>query len=239
MLSRRELLKGFGVMAVALATSQVKDMLAWAGGHGESKKLVSPDEAIKLLKEGNERFISMKRKSDPGVGPEIRQTLTMGQWPYATILCCADSRVPPELIFDEGLGRLFVVRVAGNVINPALLGSMEYISLHSTSRLILVLGHESCGAVAATVKVLEYPHMKETPCIEDIMNRLKPAVLKAKETGAKGKELVEASSKENVRMVVKQIAKESKALGDMQKKGELKIVGGYYYLGSGKVEIWG
>ncbi|MDI6790739.1 MAG: carbonic anhydrase [Thermodesulfobacteriota bacterium] len=244
MISRRELLKGFGAATVALAASRVDGRLAWAaeaGGHGHhgAEKLVSPEEAIKRLKAGNERFVSMKRLSDPGVGPKVRGKLTKGQWPYATILCCSDSRVPPEIVFDEGLGRLFIVRVAGNMIVPVLLGSIEYATLHSTSRLIMVMGHESCGAVGAAVHVAEHPGAKETPAIDDILSLLQPAVLKAKkETGLKGKELVEAVAKENVRMTVKQIAEQSKALGEMQKKGELKIMGAYYSLATGKVDIW-
>lgn len=245
MLSRRELLKGFGAAAVGLAVSRVDGMLSWAaeegGGHGHpgAEKLVSPVEAIKRLKAGNERFVSMKRLSDPGVGPKVRKELTQGQWPYATILCCSDSRVPPEIVFDEGLGRLFIVRVAGNMIVPVLLGSIEYATLHSTSRLIVVMGHESCGAVGAAVHVAEHPGAKETPAIDDILSLLQAAVLKAqKETGLKGKELVEAAAKENVRMTVKQIAEQSKALGEMQKKGDLRIVGAYYALATGKVDIW-
>ncbi len=149
----------------------------------------------------------MDRLSDPGVGPKARKLLIKGQWPYATILCCSDSRVPPELVFDEGLGRLFIVRVAGNIINPALLSSIEYASLPSASRLIMVMGHESCGAVGAAVHAVEHPGTKETAAIDDIINRLKPAVLKAqKTTGLHGKELVEAAARENVRMTVKQIS---------------------------------
>lgn len=241
MISRREVLKGFAAGTAAFALSNLPGSTAWAsghGGHGEAK-VVSPQEAIARLKKGNQRYVSMNRLSDPGVGPEARKPLTKGQWPYATILSCSDSRVPSELIFDEGLGRLFIVRVAGNMLAPALLGSIEYASLHSTSRLIMVMGHESCGAVGAAVHVAEHPGTKETPGINDIINRLMPAVLKAKkETGLHGKELVEAAAKENVRMTVKQIADESAPLREMQNKGELKIVGGYYSLTTAKVDIW-
>lgn len=241
MISRREVLKGFAAGTAAFALSNLPGSTAWAsghGGHGEAK-VVSPEEAIARLKKGNQRYVSMNRLSDPGVGPEARKPLTKGQWPYATILSCSDSRVPSELIFDEGLGRLFIVRVAGNMLAPALLGSIEYASLHSTSRLIMVMGHESCGAVGAAVHVAEHPGTKETPGINDIVNRLMPAVLKAKkETGLSGKELVEAAAKENVRMTVKQIADESAPLREMQNKGELKIVGGYYSLTTAKVDIW-
>ena len=103
----------------------------------------------------------------------------------------------------------------------------------------MVMGHESCGAVGAAVHIAEHPGTKETPGINDIINRLMPAVLKAKkETGLNGKELVEAAAKENVRMTVKQIADESEPLREMQNKGELKIVGGYYSLTTAKVDIW-
>ena len=241
MISRREVLKSVAAGTAAFALSKLPGPIAWAappGRHGEGK-VVSPQEAIARLRKGNQRYVSMNRLSDPGVGPDARRPLTKGQWPYATILCCSDSRVPPELVFDEGLGRLFIVRVAGNMLAPALLGSIEYASLHSTSRLIMVMGHESCGAVGAAVHVAEHPGAKETPGINDIVNRLMPAVLKArKETGFDGKKLVEAAAKENVRMVVKQIADESKPLAKMQDKGELKIVGGYYSLTTGKVDIW-
>ena len=247
MISRRDVLKGFAAGTAAFALTNLPGLpglpgsTAWAsehGGHGEAK-VVSPQEAIARLKKGNQRYVSMNRLPDPGVGPEVRMPLTKGQWPYATILSCSDSRVPSELIFDEGLGRLFIVRVAGNMLVPALLGSIEYASMHSTSRLIMVMGHESCGAVGAAVHIAEHPGTKETPGINDIINRLMPAVLKAKkETGLNGKELVEAAAKENVRMTVKQIADESEPLREMQNKGELKIVGGYYSLTTAKVDIW-
>jgi len=241
MISRRQMLKGVAAGTAALALSKLPGSAALASGgsgHG-AQKAISPKEAIALLKEGNGRYVSMKRLADPGVGPKNREPLTKGQWPYATILCCSDSRVPPELIFDEGLGRLFIVRVAGNMLVPALLGSIEYASLHSTSRLIMVMGHESCGAVGAAVHACEHPGAKETPGINDIVNRLMPAVLKAqKATGLHGKDLVEAAAKENVRMTVAQILDESEPLATMQEKGELKVLGGYYALGTGKVEIW-
>ncbi|CAN2040706.1 carbonic anhydrase [Candidatus Magnetomoraceae bacterium gMMP-15] len=244
MISRREVLKGFAASTVGLALSGFGVAAAASSKHEkavhhDTSDIVSPKEAIALLRAGNKRYAAMKRLSDPGVGPDARKPLINGQWPYATILSCSDSRVPPELIFDEGLGRLFIVRVAGNIIAPSLLGSIEYASMHSTSRLIMVMGHESCGAVGAAVHVAEHPGTKETSGINDIINRLMPAVMKAqKDTGFHGKKLVEAAAKENVLMTVKQIADESTPLKRMQDKGELKIVGGYYSLNEGTVEIW-
>lgn len=202
-------------------------------------KIVSPDEAIALLKKGNERYVEMNRLPDPGVGPSARQPLTKGQWPYVSILSCSDSRVPPEVIFDEGLGRLFIIRVAGNMLYTPLLGSIEYASMHSTCRLIVVMGHESCGAVAATVKASENPGSKETPAIDDLIDHLLPAVKKAKEeTGLSGDELVEAAAKENVRMTVDQIVADSDVLRKMKDSNEIKIIGAYYSLSTGKVDIW-
>ena len=202
-------------------------------------EIIPPDEAIALLKKGNTRYVEMHRLPDPGVGPSARQPLNKGQWPYVTILSCSDSRVPPEVIFDEGLGRLFIIRVAGNMLYTPLLGSIEYASLHSTSRLIVVMGHESCGAVAAAVKASENPGSKETPAIDDILAHLMPAVEKAKaETGLNGDELVEAAAKENVRMTVDQIAAESDVLKKLKDNNKIKIIGAYYSLSTGKVDIW-
>jgi carbonic anhydrase len=246
MISRRSVLKGFATGAAALALSRVDGKLSFASGHGHGEKkghgehkIVPPYDAIALMREGNERYVSMNRLPDPGVGPAARKPLTKGQWPYATILGCSDSRVPPELLFDEGLGRLFIIRNAGNIIEPVALGSIEYASLHSTSRLVVVLSHESCGAVGATVKALDHPGAKDTPAITTIVQAIMPAVKKAKKaTGLSGKELVDAAAKENARVMVAKIMEESEALKKMVDHGELKVIGGYYSLETGEVELW-
>ncbi len=205
-------------------------------GHGHAAG-VAPAEALKMLKEGNERFVSGKRNPHPGVDAKAREALTKGQAPFATILCCSDSRVPPEIVFDQGLGKLFIARVAGNLIDTALLGSIEYAALHCGSRLIVVLGHESCGAVTATAGAVEHPGKAETAGIGDLVERLTPAVKKAGEKGLKGKELVEAASVVNARMMVEGITAQSPALAEMVKKGEVKVVPAKYFLGTGKVEF--
>ncbi len=238
---RREALErimatGIGVTTVGYTMIGARADESAGGG---ASKTVPPQEAVARLRQGNLRYVTMNRRRDPGVGPEARGTLTEGQWPYATILSCSDSRVPPELIFDEGLGRLFIVRVAGNILTPELLGSVEYASLHSTSRLIVVLGHQSCGAVAAAVHATGNPDTKHTPAIETIINSLMPAVEKSRRaTGLKGEQLVEAAAKENVRRTAQQIANQSQPLAKMQTNGDLQIVGAYYSLATGKVEIW-
>jgi carbonic anhydrase len=241
--ARRDVLKGMAVGTAGLALSTIPDSMVLAGAGGKKGydvgKPISPDKAIGLLKAGNERYMKMNRQRDPGVGPNARQPLTQGQWPYATILCCSDSRVPPEIVFDEGLGRLFIVRIAGNFINPDLLGSIEYASMHSTSRLVLVMSHEFCGAVGAAVSAFENPGFNETAGINSIVNKLMPAVMLAKkETNLSGKALIEAASKKNVQLTVEQIAQQSENLRKMQRNRELKIIGGYYSLKTGKVDIW-
>ncbi|MCP4352305.1 MAG: twin-arginine translocation signal domain-containing protein [Desulfobacterales bacterium] len=239
MISRREALKGIAATTAGFALSSFTSPMAQADQGKIEEKSISPKDAIARLKKGNNRYATMKRLPDPGVGPDARKALTEGQWPYATILCCSDSRVPPEIVFDEGLGKLFVIRVGGNIIAPAILGPVEYACLLSTSRLIVVMGHESCTAVSAAVQAAEDPDMKVTPGIKEVLSRIIPTVNKIKKkTGLQGKELVEAAAKENVRVTVKQIADESEALRGMQSKGEIMIVGAYYSLATGKVDIW-
>ena len=196
-------------------------------------------DALQRLKDGNQRYVSMTRLPDPGVCHYTRKLLCKGQWPFATILCCSDSRVPPEIIFDAGLGDLFIVRVAGNVIDSKLLGSIEYATLYSTSRLIMVMGHEFCGAVNAAVHLAEYPGINHTPGINDIVDELMPAVHNAQEkTGLVDEKLVDAAARENVKMVCKKILDDSPPLRNLAEKGKIKIVGAYKMLSSGTVEIF-
>lgn len=201
--------------------------------------IVSWQDALERLKAGNERFVSMTRRPDPGVCRYTRQLLTKGQWPFATILCCADSRVPPEIVFDAGLGDLFIVRVAGNVISSRLLGSIEFATLHSTSRLIVVMGHEYCGAVNAAVHVVRHPEICDTPGINEIIRDLMPAVLKAQQdTGVSGREhLIDTAAREHVRMTCRQIYRNSEPLRKLVDQGEVKIAGAYKLLSSGIVEF--
>jgi carbonic anhydrase len=202
-------------------------------------KTIPWQEALQKLKDGNERYISMTRRPDPGICHYTRKLLCKGQWPFATILCCSDSRVPPEIIFDAGLGDLFIVRVAGNVIDSKMLGSIEYSAMYSTSRLIVVMGHEFCGAVNAAVYSLENPDACHTSGINDIIWTLMPAVIKAKqETGYSDEELVDAAARENVKMVRDTILKNSQPLRNLSEKGEIKVVGAYKILSSGAVNFF-
>ncbi len=213
--------------------------LAFCEKTERQKETIPWQDALQRLKDGNQRYVSMTRRPDPGVCHYTRKLLCKGQWPFATILCCSDSRVPPEIIFDAGLGDLFIVRVAGNVIDSKLLGSIEYATLYSTSRLIMVMGHEFCGAVNSAVHLTEHPEINHTSGINDIVNELMPAVQKIKEkTDLVDEKLVDAAARENVKMVCEKILTDSPPLRNLVNKGKIKVIGAYKILSAGTVEIF-
>lgn len=186
--------------------------------------------ALSRLLSGNERFVSGKlRKKDY---QRERPTLAQGQQPYAIILACADSRVAPEVVFDESLGRLFTVRVAGNVADPAVLGSIEYAVEHLHVKLLMVMGHDSCGAVKATMGGGDLP-----PNIKSLVTRIKPAVDKVWTQGIEEKSRLDAAIRENVHYQIQSSLYESAIISEAVHKKELLIVGGVYHLNTGKVEI--
>lgn len=208
---------GLGVLLFSAAPLQA--------GH---EKGVGADEALTRLMDGNKRFVEMKL-AHPDQDAGCRTTLAKGQQPFAVILGCSDSRVPPEVIFDQGLGNLFVVRVAGNVADDLGIASIEYAVEHLGSRLIMVLGHERCGAVTAAVKGGELPgHLPA------LMTALKPAVDKGK--GAPG-DAVDGVILANVELTTAQLRESKPILGEMVEKGEIKVVGGRYDLDTGAVEL--
>jgi carbonic anhydrase len=189
-------------------------------------KSVPPVKAWEKLVEGNKRYYKDKM-AHPRGNKKRRGELTKTQKPFAIILSCSDSRVPPELLFDQGLGDLFVVRTAGNVVDDVAIGSLEYAVEHLGVKLIVVLGHERCGAVSASVKGGEVPGH-----ICAITNKIKPSVKAAKKQ--KG-DLVENTVKENVRSVVKELKTSKPILTEFIKKHGLKIIGARYDLDTGAV----
>ena len=189
---------------------------------------VGADEALARLVAGNMRFIEMKL-AHPDQDAGCRTNLSKGQQPFAVILGCSDSRVPPEVIFDQGLGDLFVVRVAGNVADDIGIASIEYAVEHLGSRLIVVLGHERCGAVTAAVIGGVLPgHLPV------LMTALKPAVDKSK--GAAG-DVVDNAILSNVELTTAQLRESKPLLAEMVEKGEIKILGARYDLDTGAVEL--
>jgi carbonic anhydrase len=188
---------------------------------------VAPAEAISKLKEGNGRYTSGNLQH-PGQTTERRNELAKTQHPFAAIVSCSDSRVPPEIVFDQGLGDLFVVRVAGNVINDEGLGSLEYTVDHLGTRLILVLGHQSCGAVKAARETIAAKG-KAPGHIESLVTAIKPAV------EATAKDDLDATIKANTKNVVQALRSSTPILKAEIDSGKIKVIGGYYSLDTGAV----
>lgn len=227
-LSRRNLLQlgtgliGAGV-ALGVASNLVQPEVATA------QYITEPEEALQALLDGNDRFVGRKRRYGHQSYSRL-QEVAKGQKPFASILGCADSRVPSEIVFDQGLGDLFVCRIAGNVATSEEIGSLEYGSLVLGSKVIMVLGHERCGAVSATLKGEEVPGQ-----IGSLLQAIKPAVEKTKEqTGDK----LENACKANILLQIENL-KLSPLLSELINSNQLKIVGGYYDLDSGKVSLVG
>lgn len=189
---------------------------------------VSANEAVQKLIDGNKRFVT-GQFSLKNLGDARREELVKGQKPFAVILTCSDSRVPPEHIFDQGLGDLFVVRNAGNVVDPVTLGSIEYAVEHLLAPLVVVLGHDYCGAVKAAVDGGEAPGS-----IGAIIAKLLPSVEKAKATGATGHDLYELAADENIKATLAEI-KESPIIEHFLEGGKVTLKGAKYFLKTGEV----
>jgi carbonic anhydrase len=192
---------------------------------------VAPAEAIAKLKEGNGRYTSGNLQH-PGQTTDRRTELAKSQHPFAIILSCSDSRVPPEIVFDQGLGDLFVVRVAGNVIDDHALGSIEYAVDHLGARLIVVLGHQSCGAVKAAKETIAAKG-KAPGHIQSLVTAIQPAV----EATVKGD--LEATVEANVKNVVQAVRTSTPILKPKVDSGEVQVIGGYYSLDTGAVAFLG
>jgi carbonic anhydrase len=189
---------------------------------------ISADEALARLKAGNERFVA-GQVIHPNAGAERRAEVAKGQKPFAIVVGCSDSRVGPEVVFDQGLGDLFVVRTAGNVVDDVALGSIEYAAEHFGVPVIYVLGHTRCGAVAAAVAGGEAPGH-----VGSIVEKIKPAVEETK--GEKG-DAVDNAVRANVRNVVNQLRGAGPILSGLVKSGKLRVVGGCYDLETGRVQM--
>lgn len=189
---------------------------------------MNADKALKKLMDGNIRFARMKA-SHPRRTLSRLKFVAKKQKPFAIVAGCSDSRVPPEIIFDAGLGDLFVVREAGHVIGPTGLGSIEYAVDHLGVRLIMVLGHEGCGAVTAAAE-----GGKTSAHIAGLIKEIKAAVKKA---GAQKGDLIENAVKQNVFNFVRKLKSSKPVLAGLVKKGKLKVVGGRYGMRTGGVEI--
>lgn len=201
--------------------------------------MISAQEALARLKEGNRRFVSDIRGKEAVTDQTRRNELVASQEPFAIILGCSDSRVPAEFVFDQGLGDLFVIRVAGNIVAPSQIGSIEFAAERFGTRLVVVLGHSSCGAVLATVEELERPDETRSPNLRSIVDRIRPSVETLMETELRHDHdaLVEHAIRANIRASLNQLRHGSPILEQLIQKNELLIVGAEYSLDTGVVEF--
>lgn len=191
----------------------------------------STDDALQRLREGNRRFVAGTSNIDEALSSARRAELVGGQSPFAVILACSDSRVPVELIFDQGLGDLFVIRVAGNIVAPSQIGSVEFAAAQLGTRLVVVLGHSNCGAVEATLKELAQDQQQRSPNLRAIVDRIRPAIEPLMSDDVSLNDAVAA----NVRQSVSQLQHGSQILEQMIETNELVIVGAEYSIESGEV----
>jgi carbonic anhydrase len=229
--SRREFVQQVGVTVGVAGLAQPANIQAAA-----PTERPNPDEVLQRLIDGNNRFAEGKLLH-AGRTPKDFQALAEGQAPLAIVVACADSRVAPEIIFDQGVGDLFVVRVAGNIVvnaGPFVKGSIEYGVAELGTRLILVLGHTQCGAVKAAITHIE-ANDGLPGSINDLINPIRPFV---KAVAGQGGDKLAKVTKANVVAGVKQLEGLNPILAPLVKKGELKVVGGVYQLATGKIEIF-
>ncbi|MBD3626751.1 carbonic anhydrase family protein [Cyclobacterium sp.] len=194
---------------------------------------LSPEGALTILKEGNERFLKNLR-TNRNLLQMVNETRD-GQWPFAVVLSCIDSRTSAELIFDQGLGDIFSARVAGNVVNEDILGSMEYAIKYAGSKLVLVLGHTKCGAVTSACKKVKDGN------ITALLHKIKPAIDRAsKETRAEvdSPEFIEKVAELNVFEAMDEIRERSTIINGLEKEGKIKVVGAVYDVETGLVTFY-
>ena len=200
--------------------------------------MTDPIEALERLRAGNARFVA----NEPSLPkPDVeRARLASGQTPFAVILGCSDSRVPTEIVFDQGLGDLFVIRVAGNIVAPSQIGSIEFAAQKFGTRLVVVLGHTKCGAVDATIDELLRPTEKQSRNIAAIVERIRPSVTELLESGdLKARdELVNDAVRANVRYSANALRHGSEIIEELIGDGELLVVGAEYSLDTGVVEFF-
>ena len=202
--------------------------------------MIQAKEALSRLKAGNVRFVTDAPDLATLSNRTRRADLVEQQKPFAIILGCSDSRVPAEIIFDQGLGDLFVIRVAGNIVAPSLLGSVEFSAVQHGARLVVVLGHTMCGAIQATVSELQQPSASSSPNLQSIVNRIQPSVETLLEAGL-GKdeqELIRLATRANIRASVAQLRYGSKILENLIASDGLRIVAAEYSLESGRVDFF-
>jgi carbonic anhydrase len=193
--------------------------------------MIKANEALELLREGNKRFVSGVQSAETFLSRLKRNDLVSGQEPFAVILGCSDSRVPVEIVFDRGLGDLFVIRVAGNIVAPSQIGSVEFAAERFGTRLVVIMGHSGCGAVAATLEDISEPSNEHSKNIRAIVDRIRPAL-----DGVEN--LTQNAVKANVQYSVNMLRHGSPIIEGLIQKDGLMVVGAKYSLETGVVEFF-
>jgi carbonic anhydrase len=202
--------------------------------------MISAQESLKLLREGNQRFVSEAPNRDTVESRARRLELAKGQEPFATILGCSDSRVPVEIIFDQGLGDLFVIRVAGNIVAPSLIGSVEFAAEQFGTRLVVVLGHTRCGAILTTLQQLQRPVENQSHNLHSIVDFIRPGIVGLLSTDLKNDHdaLVHAACRANIRASVSHLRHGSDIIENLTQNAGLVVVGAEYSLETGVVDFF-
>lgn len=200
----------------------------------ETQSKLTPESALQILKEGNDRFVK-NLKANRNLLQQVNETAT-GQFPFSTILSCIDSRTSAELIFDQGLGDVFSIRIAGNILNEDILGSMEFATKVVGTKVIVVLGHSRCGAIVGACNNVEMGNLTT------LLNKIKPAIFNEKVTlenrdGANA-EFVKNVTEINVHLTIDRIRRESPIIAELEQEGAIKIVGGLYDVETGIVNLF-
>lgn len=197
-------------------------------------------EALERLREGNRRFVADTREHGAATGSARRHELATGQEPFAILLGCSDSRVPAEIVFDQGLGDLFVIRVAGNIVASSQVGSVEFAAARYATRLVVVLGHSQCGAVLATVEELQRPTANQSRGLRSIVDRVRPSVeaLLATDLRHDPEALVREAVRANIRVSANHLRHGSAHLEQLIQKHEILVVGAEYSLETGEVDFF-
>jgi carbonic anhydrase len=200
----------------------------------ESQDKITPQKALEFLKEGNLRFIN-NLKADRNLLKQVNQT-SEGQFPFATILSCIDSRTSAELIFDQGLGDIFSIRIAGNILNDDILGSMEYACNIAKSKIIVVLGHTNCGAIISACNNVEIGHLTS------LLKKIKPAIESEatfiKERNGDNVSFENKVCTNNVKQTIRQVREQSLIIRNLENNGDIIIIGGLYSVETGLVKFF-
>lgn len=200
----------------------------------ETQENLSPKRALEILKEGNARFLN-NLKANRNLLQQVNETAE-GQYPFATVLSCIDSRTSAELIFDQGLGDIFSIRIAGNILNEDILGSMEFATKVVGTKIVVVLGHTKCGAIVGACNHVEMGNLTT------LLNKVQPAIVAEKETKenrtGSNEKFVNNVTTLNVHLTIDRIRRESPIIAELEREGKIKIVGGIYEVKSGKVTFF-